>query len=108
MLAKKVPKLVKYVGNEARVLLERRHMNLAPQQILDEIEKRRASFPVLNIVDEIWIVEKIFYGTDFGGEYFRFELREGDALTASYDFDGTQLPTRYEDEFAEVVHLIGA
>ena len=47
MLAKKVPKLVKYVGNEARVLLERRHMNLAPQQILDEIEKRRASFPVL-------------------------------------------------------------
>jgi hypothetical protein len=46
-----------------RVLLsERRHMNLVPKQILDEIESLRPSFPALNKVDEIWVVETIFYG----------------------------------------------
>ncbi|HEY1754039.1 MAG TPA: hypothetical protein VGG72_01490 [Bryobacteraceae bacterium] len=58
-------------------------------------------------MDEIWIVETIFYGTDFGGEYIRFELFEGDTLTASYDFEGEQLLTRYEDGFADVVHHTG-
>ena len=45
--------------------------------MIDEIEKRRRSFPDLAQVDEIWIVETMFYGTDFGGDYIRFELYEG-------------------------------
>lgn len=35
-------------------------MNLVPKQILEEIEKRRSSFPALAEVHEIWIVETIF------------------------------------------------
>lgn len=108
MLARKLAKVANTPATKRVLLLERRHRNLAPKQILDEIEKRRALFPALMSVDEIWIVETIYYGTDFGGEYIRFELCQGGALTASYDFDGTQLLTRYEDGFAEVVHRIGA
>jgi len=47
-------------------------MNLYPHMILGEIEKRRSSFPDLAHVDEIWIIETIFYGTAFGGTYLRF------------------------------------
>jgi hypothetical protein len=107
MLTKKLPKLVNTPATRRVLLLERRHMNLVPKQILDEIESRRPSFPALNKVDDIWIVETIFFGTTFGGNYIRFELFEGNALTASYDFEGEQLLTRYEDGFAEVVHQIG-
>jgi hypothetical protein len=42
------------------------------------------------------------------GECIRFELFERDALTASFDFESTQLFTRYEDGLAEVVHPVGA
>jgi hypothetical protein len=108
MLSKKLPKLVNTPATKRLLLLERRHMNLAPKQILDEIQKRRASFPMLNSVDEIWIVETMFYGTDFGRDYIRFELFQDEGLASSYDFNGTQLLTRYEDGFAEVVHRIGA
>ncbi len=107
MLAEKVPKLVNTPATKRILLLERRHRNLAPQQILDEIEKRRASCPALASVDEIWIVETIYYGTDFGGNYIRFELCQDGELASSYDFDATQLLTRYEDGFAEVVHGVG-
>jgi hypothetical protein len=65
------------------------------------------SFPSLNSVDEIWIVETIFFGTDFGGNYIRFERYHDGKDVASYDFDGTVLLTRYEDGIAEVVHHIG-
>jgi hypothetical protein len=106
MLTKKLPKLVNTPATKRVLLLERRHMNLVPKQILEEIEIRKPSFLALKSVDEIWIVETIFYGTDFGGEYIRFELFGGDALTASYDFEGTQLLTRYEDGFSEVVHRL--
>jgi hypothetical protein len=108
MLSKKLPKLLKTPATKRVLLLERRHMNLAPKQILDEIERRRESFPGLNSVDEIWIVETIFYGTDFGRDYIRFELFQNEGLASSYDFNATQLLTRYEDGFAEVVHRIGA
>ena len=48
----------------------------------------------------------MFYGTDFGGNYIRFELHENGVETSSYDFDGTQLLTRYEHGFAEIVLCI--
>jgi hypothetical protein len=107
MLTKKLPKLVNTPATRRVLLLERRHMNLMPKQILDEIERCRPSIPALNRVDEIWIVETMFFGTDFGGNYIRFELFENGVETSSYDFEGEQLLTRYEDGFAEVVHHIG-
>jgi hypothetical protein len=107
ILTKKLPKLVNTPATKRVLLLERRHMNLVPKQILEEIEKRRSSFPSLNSVDEIWIVETIFFGTDFGGNYIRFERYHDGKDVASYDFDGTVLLTRYEDGIAEVVHHIG-
>lgn len=45
---------------------------------------------------------------DFGRDYIRFELCRDGELASSCDFDGTQLLTRYEDGFAEVVHRVGA
>jgi hypothetical protein len=47
MLTKKLPKLVNTPATRRVLLLERRHMNLVPKQILDEIESRRPSFPAL-------------------------------------------------------------
>jgi hypothetical protein len=107
MLAKKLPKLVKTPATKRVLLLERRHMNLLPKRMLDEIEKRRASFPDLAQVHEIWIVETMFYGSDFGGDYIRFELYENGVEVGSYDFDGTTLLTRYEDGVGEVVSRVG-
>jgi hypothetical protein len=103
----KLPKLVNTPATRRVLVLERRHMNLGPKQILHEIETRSASFPALSSVDHIWSVKTVFFATDFGRGHIRLELRKGHALTASYDFDGTQLMTRYEDSFAKVVHRIG-
>lgn len=85
------------------LLLERQHMNLYPTRMLDEIENRRASFPDLADVDEIWIIETIFYGTDFGGTYLRFELYENNEVVRSLDFNGGKLVTRSENGVAEVI-----
>ncbi len=67
-------------------------MNLVPEQILREVERRRVSFPDLKHVREIWFIETIFYRTAFGGTYLRFELYEAGNVAGSYDFaDGTLL-----------------
>lgn len=83
--------------------VRRQHMNLYPQSMLDEIEKRRASFPGLAHVDEIWIGGTIFYGTAFGGTYLRFELYENDNEVRSFDFDGGKLVMKSEDDVGEVI-----
>ena len=93
-LRKKLPKLVNTPADKRILLLERQHMNLHPRNMLDEIEKRRRSFPDLARVDEIWIVETIFYGTAFGGTYFRCELYENANLVRSFDFEGGNLRRR--------------
>ena len=86
-LKKKVPKLVSADADKRILLLERQHMNLLPKMILEEVKKRRASFPALIGVDEIWIIETIFHGTAFGGSYIRFERHsENGDLVQSYDF----------------------
>jgi hypothetical protein len=90
-LRKKLPKLVNTVADKHILLLERQHMNLYPESMLDEIEKRRPSFPDLAHVDEIWILETVFYGTAFGGTYFRFEIYENGNLVQSFDFNGGNL-----------------
>jgi hypothetical protein len=107
MLAKKLPKLVKTAASKRVLLLERRHINLHPKRMIDEIEKRRSSFPDLAQVHEIWIVETMFYGTAFGGEYIRFERYDASKEVASYDFDGTALLTRHEEGVVEIVSRVG-
>lgn len=102
-LKTKLPKLVNTPADKRILLLERQHMNLSPQSMLDEIEKRRASFPTLADVDEIWIMETIFYGTAFGGTYLRFELYENSTVVRSFDFNGGKLVARSEDGVAEVI-----
>lgn len=103
-LRNKVPKLVNTKADKRILLLERQHMNLLPEMILKEVEDRRASFPDLAHVDEIWIIETIFYGTAFGGTYLRFELydRNGD-LIRSFDFDDGKLTSESEDGWPKVV-----
>ncbi len=55
---------------------------------LEEIEKRKAKFPDLTAVNEIWIVETMSYETD---SYLRFEHYENGALVGSLDFQGSEL-----------------
>jgi hypothetical protein len=90
-LRKKLSKLVNTKAVKRILLLERQHMNLDPQRMLDEIEKRRPAFPDLARVEEIWILETLFYGTAFGGTYVRFELYENGAMVRSFDFSEGKL-----------------
>ena len=85
MLTKKLPKLAKTAASKRVLLLERQHMNLYPGRMLEEIEKRRGSFPDLAHIHEIWIAETIFYGTDFDS-YIGFELYENGIAVRSYVF----------------------
>jgi hypothetical protein len=102
-LRKKVPKLVNTKADRRILLLERQHMNLLPEMMMHEIEDRRASFPELSSVDEIWIIETMFYGTTFGGTHLRFELyREGD-LVRSFDFNEGKLISESEDGWPKEV-----
>ena len=80
-LSTKVPKLTKQRADKRVLILERRHMNLVPKQILDEIRKQAPSFPQLAAVDEIWILETVAYKP---GGHFLFEL---------YDDNDEQLAT---------------
>ncbi len=83
-LKKKLPKLVNTPADKRMLLLERQYMDLLPEMMLAEIDRRRAAFPELEKVDEIWIIETIFYGTAFGGTYLRFELYEKGHVVQSY------------------------
>jgi hypothetical protein len=102
-LRMKLPKLVNTVADKRILLLERQHMNLRQLKMLDEIDKQRASFPGLAYVDEIWILETIFYGTAFGGNYLRFELFENGDEVGSFDFDDGKLMMKLENGKAEVI-----
>lgn len=102
-LRKKLPKLTHTVADKRILLLERQHMNLYPQDMLDEIEKRRALFPKLAGIHEIWIMETIFYGTPLGGTYLRFELYENGNEVSSFDFNDGRLVTKFEHGVSEII-----
>ena len=102
-LRKKIPKLANTKADKRILLLERQHMNLLPEMILDEIKNRRAAFPELASIDEIWIVETIFYGTAFGGTYLRFELYRDGNVIRSYDFNEGKLISASEDGWPKIV-----
>jgi hypothetical protein len=83
-LATKLPKLTKQPADRRVLILERRHMNLVPKQILDEIKKQALSFPQLADVDEIWILETIGYEP---GGHFLFEMNDdNDELLGTLTF----------------------
>lgn len=90
-LRTKVPKLVNTTADKRILLLERQHMNLVPERMLNAIDKKRPSFAQLSLVGEIWMVESIFYGTDFGGTFLRFELYKDGDLVQALDFDEERL-----------------
>lgn len=106
-LRKKLPKLANTSADKRIFLLERQHMNLFPERIIGEIEKRRASFPDLGDVDEVWIIETIFYETAFGGTCLCFELYKDGKVVGSFDFEGEKLMTRFEDGVVEVIRRFG-
>ncbi len=85
VLTKKLPKLVKAAADKRILLLERRHMNLFPEKIHEEIEKRRAAFPSLRDVDEIWIAEKIPFFQERDGDVW-FELWKGGECIRGFSF----------------------
>lgn len=96
-LREKIPKLVNTNADRRILLLERQHMNLNPRRILNEIEKQMDTFPDLAKVDEIWFLETPFYGTNFGGDWLRFELYKHGTVVSSYDFNGEELVMKCED-----------
>ena len=70
-LTNKLPKLVKTDANKRILFLERDQFTFFPEQILDEIERQRPNFPLLNQVDEIWILETVGYRS---GGHLSFDL----------------------------------
>jgi hypothetical protein len=106
-LTKKLSKLVNTAAEKRLLLLERQHMNLSQQRMLEEIEKRRASFPDLASVDETWIIDTMFYGTTFGGEYIGFVLYEDSNVVGRFDFEGWELITKFENGVREYTRKPG-
>lgn len=87
-LRRKLPKLVATAADKRVLLLERQHMNLLPEAMLLEIDKRRTAFNELSKIDEIWIVETMFYEIE---SHVGFELYSNGSLVDSYFFQGTKL-----------------
>jgi len=88
-LKKKPPKLVQTRVDKRILILERQHMNLLATQMLGELNKRKVKFPELASIDEIWILETMFYERE---GYLRFELFDDHgSLAASLDFKGDEL-----------------
>jgi len=107
-LKKKLPKLANTAADKRILLLERQHMNLYPQSMLDEISKRRPLYPNLPFVNEIWIMEtgEAMFGAAFGGTHLRFELYENGNEIRSLDFSGGDLVMTSEDGVGEVIRHV--
>ena len=71
VMEKKVTKLAEQPADKRVLILERQHMNLVPKQILDEVRRQAADFPLMASIDEVWILETIGYKL---GGHFLFEL----------------------------------
>jgi hypothetical protein len=105
-LRKKLRKLANTKADKRILLLERQHMNLLPEMMLDEIESRCATFTELSCIDEIWIMETMLYGTAFAGTYLRFELYRDGNVIRSYDFNEGKLIFALEDGWRKVIQHI--
>jgi hypothetical protein len=93
-LRKKVPKLVATPATKHILIFEREDFNFVPEQILDEIEKQRPARPDLAKVDEIWILETVFYQP---GGHIQFDLYKNKDVSDSLQFEGEKLTGRAKD-----------
>jgi hypothetical protein len=79
-LTNKLPKLIATPAMKRLLFLERDQLIFFPQQILDELERQKAAFPLLNDVDEIWILETVFYRPE---GHLNFDLYKGKRIVES-------------------------
>lgn len=93
-LQQKLPKLVKVEADKRILLLERDQFALNELSIFDKIEERRAVFPDLARVHEIWFAETVFYESD---RYVRFELYDNRVLIQTLAFLDGMLIERSEN-----------
>jgi hypothetical protein len=63
-LVRKLPKLVNTQSDRHTLLLERQHISMGDNQVIEEIEAQAASFPRLTKVDEIWLVNTSILESD--------------------------------------------
>ena len=68
-LVRKLPKLVNTDSDRHILLLERQHISIGDNQILQELETLAPSFPELTKVDETWLVDTSILQSD-GWTYF--------------------------------------
>ena len=93
-LSAKLPKLAVHDADRRLLMLERQHMNLLPEQILDEIDRLRPAMPEFAKVDEIWLVETIAYETE--GILFFSRQDEERNLTGEISAVNGRIWTRWE------------
>ena len=93
-LRAKLPKLVRTAADKRILLLERDQWKLHPLSIYDEIENRRAMFPDLAKVHEVWFADTVFYQID---QCVFFEMYDGQTLVQTLGFMGGQLIDKSEN-----------
>jgi hypothetical protein len=93
-LKNKLPKLMQTSADKHILFLERQHMNLLTDRMLEEIEERRPKFPDLERVDEIWIIETAAYDRE---SFLGFERFVGGYLVGSMYFHGETLLDKFEN-----------
>ncbi|HUI76622.1 MAG TPA: hypothetical protein VLY24_01870 [Bryobacteraceae bacterium] len=82
-LTNKLPKLMATPAKKRLLFLERDQFTFFPEQILDELDRQQAAFPLLNDVDEIWILETVGYRPE---GHLNFDLYKGKHIVASLTF----------------------
>ncbi|MGD1097175.1 MAG: hypothetical protein ABSB35_34960 [Bryobacteraceae bacterium] len=93
-LTNKLPKLIAAPATKRLLFLERDQFTFFPEQILDELERQKAAFPLLNDVDEFWILETVGYRP---GGHLNFDLYKGQRIVASLTFHNGLLTGRSKD-----------
>lgn len=99
----KLPKLIQTEAKKHILILERQHMNLYASRIIEELESQRANFPRLELVDEVWILETMFYERE---QYLRFELFRNGKIVSSMDFMGEKLLDIVENGIYKLVNRL--
>lgn len=93
-LTRKLRKLASESVDRRILLLERNQLWLSELDVLDDIEKQKSSFSVLEAVDEIWLADTTF-GTEVFVGFRRYENRE---LMQAIEFHAGRLCGRFERE----------
>jgi hypothetical protein len=89
-LRAKLPKLTATDANRKILMLERNQFKMNEQEIVDAVERSRQEFPLLDQVDELWLVETI--GFDQSPEpgnrgFIDFRRYENGSVTEQFSFN---------------------